>query len=304
MKFTVTILLSSFNGEQFICDQIDSILAQEGVNVSIVVRDDGSTDSTLKVLSRYNGIPNVKVLECSNVGVTKSFNDLCLYALKHTDTDYYAFCDQDDVWDSNKLDVAVSKLRQFPDTMPNLYFSNLKIVDENLAYIRNLFQPGEVVIGPHMAMIQIFTYGCTCVFNRQALIDYCSCDNQICHDHWVYELCTYMGNVYYDSDSYINYRQHGNNVSGNKPTSFLGWLNLRIHKLYKTGLHHNFEVKARQLLRFKKRITDDNFRYICKIAYYRVNIKYKLSLLFSRDYGTRDAFKNFTIKCRILTNRL
>ena len=297
--------MSTYNGQKYLREQMESLLQQEGVALKIVVRDDGSKDNTIQILEEYSHKYDfITVLKENNVGVSKSFNCLCKYACDNVEADYYAFCDQDDVWDKDKLLIAVNKLENLPNDKPNLYFSNLKMVDENLNYIRDLFTPGEVRIGSPMALIQVFTYGCTCVFNRKGLDDYCAIPvNEMFHDHWIFELCTYLGSVYYDEAAHINYRQHSSNVSGAKSKG-LKLLKVRLNTFFKRGLEHNFDLSAKQILYFEDRIYPQYYDFVYRIAHYREHISYKLALLFSRTYKTGNLAKDLIIKFRILINKL
>lgn len=297
--------MSTYNGQKYLREQMESLLQQEGVALKIVVRDDGSKDNTIQILEEYSHKYDfITVLKENNVGVSKSFNRLCRYACDNVEADYYAFCDQDDVWDKDKLIVAVNKLKDRPNDKPNLYFSNLKMVDENLNYIRDLFMPGEVRIGNPMALIQVFTYGCTCVFNRKGLDDFCAIPiNEMFHDHWIFELCSYLGSVYYDEKAHINYRQHSSNVSGAKSKG-LKLLKVRLNTFFKRGLEHNFDLSAKQILFFDDRIYPQYYDFVYRIAHYREHLSYKLSLLFSRTYRTGNLAKDLIIKFRILINKL
>ena len=293
--------MSTYNGQKYLREQMESLLQQEGVALKIVVRDDGSKDNTIQILEEYSHKYDfITVLKENNVGVSKSFNRLCRYACDNVEADYYAFYDQDDVWDKDKLIVAVNKLKD----RPNIYFSNLKMVDENLNYIRDLFMPGEVRIGNPMALIQVFTYGCTCVFNRKGLDDFCAIPiNEMFHDHWIFELCSYLGSVYYDEKAHINYRQHSSNVSGAKSKG-LKLLKVRLNTFFKRGLEHNFDLSAKQILFFDDRIYPQYYDFVYRIAHYREHLSYKLSLLFSRTYRTGNLAKDLIIKFRILINKL
>lgn len=301
----VAVLLSTYNGEKYIREQIDSVLAQEDVDVRIIIRDDGSHDSTIDILNDYQSkFPNIKCLFEDNVGAETSFHRLCQYAKDNILADYYAFCDQDDVWDNNKIEVAVRKLCDFPNDSPNLYFSNLRMVDSDLNYIRDLFKHGEVKAVKDMALVQIFTYGCTCVFNRVALEMYCTIEqNKTYHDNWIYVLCSYMGNVYYDPVSHISYRQHGANLSGAKETGLFLAVQ-RFMKVFSVKEDHIFEVMAKQLLHYDKYLSKDDLKMISRVANYRQRLSARLWLLFSSKYKADNWFKNLCICYRILFNAL
>ena len=304
---TVSVLMSTYNGEKYLKEQIDSILAQDGVKVHLLVRDDGSKDRTIKILNEYveKGSP-ITILSESNLGAEMSFHRLCKYAQEHIQSDYYAFCDQDDVWEADKLKVAVSKLSSYPYSLPCLYFSNLQMVDADLRSIRQLFAPGEVVISKRMALIQVFTYGCTCVFNRQTLDDYCKAEfsRELAHDNWIYILSMFLGHVVYDENSHILYRQHGTNLSGEKVSGIRLALR-RIRRASKGHWGHDFELYSSMLIKcFPGRLLQEDEKYVQRIATYRHSFLKRISLMLSRTYRTGNHSKDFAICMRILFGRL
>lgn len=302
---TITVLLSTYNGQKYLKEQLDSLLGQLDVDVTILVRDDGSTDNTRKILAEYeHKFDKVNIWLDANCGAEESFNKLCRYAVEHCNSDYYAFCDQDDVWDRDKLLVALKHLSVFDESKPNLYFSNLRVVDEKLNYMRNLFEPDEVFVNREKTLVQIFTYGCTCVFNRKALEDYCFIKhNTIYHDNWIYAICSYMGNVYYDPIGHIKYRQHQSNLSGVKTSGF-SLLKQRFLRATKGNLGHHFENMAKQLLYYQNRIAQDDLLLIKRVSDYRNDMKSKIFLLFSLKFGTGHFMKDLCIKYRIFNNAL
>ncbi len=96
----VQVLMSTYNGERFLEEQIESLLSQSWKNLEILIRDDGSTDGTMEILERYcMRYSNIQVFAGENVGVAKSFFEL----LEESDGDFVAFCDQDDVWLEHKV---------------------------------------------------------------------------------------------------------------------------------------------------------------------------------------------------------
>lgn len=301
----VCVLMSTYNGEKYIRDQIDSVLIQDGVNVKIVIRDDGSTDKTVSIISDYaSKYDNIILLKEHNCGAEESFNQLCRYALDNEKSDYYAFCDQDDVWDRDKLVIAVNQLKKFDNNKPNLYFSNLKMVDEKLNFMNNLYENHSVFINKSKTLVQIFTYGCTCVFNRTALDYYCRPEQQLSfHDNWLYCICSYLGNVFYDPNGLIKYRQHEKNLSGHHSQGASLLMN-RIRRLFKGNLGHDFEIMANQLLLFENEINTEYIPIIKHVANYRQDFRSRLALLFSRDYKTGNFIKDLCIRYRIMFNSL
>lgn len=297
--------MSTYNGQKYIKEQLESLLVQIGINVRIIIRDDGSSDDTVKILKEYaNAHSNIIIIEGENRGTIESFNLLCRYALQNESAEYYAFCDQDDVWDSDKLQVAICKLREFDNNKPSLYFSNLRMVDSKLNYIRDLFSPGDVLTERSKTLVQTSNYGCTCVFNRAALTCYCKPLQQISlHDRWLYCVCSYLGNVYYDQKGHIQYRQHENNASGAHLKGFTLLL-LRIRRLLKGNYGHEFENVALQLLLFQKELTMADLKRIKQVANYRNEVMSKITLFFSSSYKTGNLMKDVCIRYRILFNSL
>ena len=212
---TVTVVMSSFNGEKYIKEQIDSILSQKHCKVSLLVRDDGSSDATITILQQYENKGQLKLLQGENLKPAKSF----LEALKYSgETDYYAFSDQDDIWLDDKLNAAINVLEKMDNNKLNLYCSNLTAVDNNYNILTSRLLPEQIVSNYKELLVRSpHIFGCTCVFNkklRDFIVDRELPKNLIMHDLWIALIASSMGNLYYDSAAYIMYRQHGNNHTG------------------------------------------------------------------------------------------
>ena len=213
----VLVLMSTYNGESYIEEQLSSVVAQKGVEVSILVRDDGSKDSTLHILDRWQSAGALSWYNGRNLGSAGSFMDLVYSA---PDADFYAFCDQDDVWFSDKLQRAVTAIDNCgeADDVPVLYFSAQLLTDEKLQVTgrnipKRLFTFGESLLRNPAA-------GCTMVFNKKMrdLVAREKPSTVYMHDMWVYMLCKAVGGVVlFDSTPSMYYRQHGDNVVGYSP---------------------------------------------------------------------------------------
>ncbi len=209
----INVLMSTYNGEKYLREQIESILNQTAEGVTLTVRDDGSTDSTKQILEEYASAGKLVWYDGENLRCTKSFWHLACNA---ADADYFAFCDQDDVWDSDKLEVAVKALEGYSDT-PALYFCDVRVVDEKLNVISENMVEKMPVDYAH-SLIKNIAPGCTYVFNAEARklfreydIDGYPVD---IHDWLAYRIVACFGKVVFDPVSRMNYRQHGNNVIG------------------------------------------------------------------------------------------
>lgn len=160
----VAILMSTYNGAKYLREQIDSILFQKGVEVTLYIRDDGSSDGTIDIVKEYaQKYQNIIWTMGKNVGVGNSFMQL-IYDCPD-DYDYYAFSDQDDIWLEDKLKVAIDSIKQ-RDT-PALYASNQMLVDENGTQISLRYPKDYDMQNSVEAQFQINRIsGCTFVFNK------------------------------------------------------------------------------------------------------------------------------------------
>lgn len=208
----IQVLMSTYNGEKFFNEQLESILNQEGVDLSVLIRDDGSDGKFINILkSAEKSNENVRVIYGENLGVTRSFFEL---VNQSDEVDYYAFSDQDDVWMTNKLKTAASKLN---DQEPALYVGNYKLVDQNLNAVE-VSNDIDREINFGKTLVENLALGCTIVFNKNLRNAFCDFTptNAIIHDWYFYMFAQAIGSVYVDTIPTMYYRQHDNNVIGNK----------------------------------------------------------------------------------------
>ena len=123
----VAVLLSTYNGEKFLQEQIVSILSQSDVNISLFIRDDGSTDNTATILDGFSRDNRVKILKGPHLGIQSSYWTLLNQALSDKSYDYFAYADQDDLWELDKIYRGVSVLVGFKNS-PALYCSGLSLI--------------------------------------------------------------------------------------------------------------------------------------------------------------------------------
>ncbi len=214
----VQILLSTYNGEEYIREQLDSILAQTYPDVDILIRDDGSSDDTFVILKEYEEMhSNIRAYQGENIGVNQSFFELLKKSNK--EAAYIGFCDQDDYWLPEKIEKAVEQLKRLKG--PALYCSAKTLVDENLEVLKNQQNP-HVNPGFGNAVIESICSGCTTLMNRDLteIIVKRLPKDVIHHDWWCYMAATYLGSMYYDENSYIYYRQHRGNEVGASGSAF------------------------------------------------------------------------------------
>ncbi|WP_040344886.1 glycosyltransferase family 2 protein [Neobacillus bataviensis] len=258
------ILLSTYNGEKFVEQQLDSLMNQDHKNLEVLIRDDGSKDNTIQILETYSKqYPNIKLIKGANKGVIASFFELALNA---SDTsDFFAFCDQDDYWRPTKVSRAIALLEKEDANIPLLYFSRLDIVDDKLQFIKHSQIPPQEV-GLKNAIIQNVATGCTIVFNRAMLELFKSHipakENITMHDAWFYLLGAAFGKLIYDKESHLLYRQHSSNALGmadNKVKSAM----IRYKNFKKEGKEKPFTKQVDEFYRlFKGDLTSDQRKLI------------------------------------------
>lgn len=290
---SVLILLSTYNGELFLKKQIGSLLAQKGVSIHILVRDDGSKDLTLNILKEYEqSYPSlITVFKGQNIGCAKSFMWLMEKAYSFSSFKYYAFCDQDDIWDSCKLKIATEALSLFSSDMPVLFFSHYQKIDASDNEISTNDRMFSLSLGE--ALIMNPSVGCTQVFNRKCLSEALKFypPSLVLHDWWIYTVCLALsGKVIYDTRPLVMYRQHGSNALG---AASVG----KIQKLYnwifskKGNLCMNL---AEMIYRgYGVEIPLENNAMVNMCRLYRKSIICRFKLLFnSRKFRTIDTDVN------------
>lgn len=303
------VLLSSYNGERFIREQIDSIFAQKGVDVFLYVRDDGSTDGTVNIIKEYKTrYPNIEIWEGDNLGFVKSFMSLVYDSVnKFTEYEYFAFSDQDDVWLEDKLITAVNLLKSCKDaSKPNLCFGNALAVDVDLNPLFECCSKNPVITKP-TCLLRYFMLGCTMVFNRAAanvLDRYRPQGNISMHDLWMNQTCLFLGEIVYDSIPHIFYRQHGNNTAGVGNDFRKRWR--RLIKSFKTYERRHFrELNAQNLLSaYGSLLTADDCELISVVADYRKSVRNKIRILRTKEINMGSKLSDAAIKIRIILGLL
>jgi rhamnosyltransferase len=294
----VIVLMSTYNGEKYLPVQLDSILAQRGVDVSIMIRDDGSSDNTLGILKSYaDRYNNVSYYKGNNIGYRKSFYQLLIDA---EDSEYYAFADQDDFWQSEKLISAIRVLQKKKE-VPALYCSNLNVVNEELVHMRMMHSEKEkIVIGKHQALVENFSYGCTCVFNEKlADLAKIAKPEYVSHDGWVNLIAAYLGYAYYDSNAYIQYRQHGKNILGGD-RSFLSTWKKRMKSFPKLNEHHR-DLEALEFLNsFNEFLSEEDKMIIRCVSDYRKTLSAKVKLLVNLKIRMSTFDRDFWYRIRVI----
>lgn len=214
----IAILMSTYNGEQYLVEQIESIQNQSNHDWHLYVRDDGSTDKTTSIIRSFaesdQRITFVNKDSISNVGVIESFISL----LKGTNADFYMFSDQDDIWKEDKVQQALALMNQENyKQLPICLHTELQIVNNSLQPIE-LMKRGRIWDDFQHFLFGNCVTGCTVMINQKLKdklrLEILDISKIAMHDWWFAEVASAFGKVIYDSTPSILYRQHIDNVVG------------------------------------------------------------------------------------------
>ncbi|HFI0453136.1 TPA: glycosyltransferase family 2 protein [Streptococcus suis] len=218
----VNILMSTYNGQQFLAEQIRSIQDQTYTDWTLLVRDDGSSDKTREILqdfaSQDSRIRLIDVEETKNLGVIKSFHRLVHYE----QADYYFFSDQDDVWLPDKIAVSLQEAQSCPTDQPLMVYMDLTVVDQDLQVMTESMIRSQ----SHHANTQLVqeltentVTGGVSMINHSLASLWTKTEDIIMHDWYLALLASAFGKLVFIDKAGELYRQHADNVLGARTLS-------------------------------------------------------------------------------------
>lgn len=260
---SVCVMMSTYNGQRFLREQIDSILNQKDVRVSLWIRDDGSSDDTVKIVEDYmNRADNVFLIKGSNIGLACSFMEL-IYQTPDT-YNYYAFSDQDDIWLEDKLSTGVRMLAGHREKC--LYTANQECVDCDGHSLGLRYREDEDIHTSKIAVLEknmlagctfLFTRDLKCLLKEENKRPGTAVLKRRIHDVWVINAAALYDGVIYDSSSHMLYRQHENNAVGAYTGGRLYDLRLKLEKLRDKDQRNGRSLMAAELHRCFPEKTED-----------------------------------------------
>jgi len=229
----VDILISTYNGEKYITELLDSILSQSFKDFKIIIRDDCSDDNTVKIINEYINKYPLKICIINNDLVRLKPKNSFEALLKYSNAKYIMFCDQDDYWLPNKIEKTLIKMIEVEKEKPNLpvlICTDLIVVNNHLKILHKSFwnyskiNPKNVRDTYRLA-INNPVVGCTVMINNIAknfVLPFP--EKALMHDHWIALKISIYGHIAYLSEPSILYRQHNYNEVGAKETNFKYYL--------------------------------------------------------------------------------
>lgn len=265
----IAVLLATYNGEKYLEDQLRSLLEQTVKDICIYIHDDGSTDGTGRLIDRYaKEYPNkIFVLNGSSTGGAKhNF----FYLMRNVDADYLCFCDQDDVWEPNKIEIQLNRLLEVEKgdkECPCLVWTDMRVVDEKLNLIHVSFskyanlKPDEKAI--HRFWVSGKAAGCSMMINKSLQkwccnIPYEAEEKIIMHDWFLMIIAKMFGKAEYVDQPTVLYRQHTSNVVGAQHYHKRAYIQKLIYRILsgkqfsETRKHLNMHINQCSCLRYLK----------------------------------------------------
>lgn len=317
----ISVFMSTYNGEKYLREQIDSILNQRDVDIELWIRDDGSRDNTINILHEYKTkFENVHICRGKPVGVGRSFMGM-LFESKAV-SDYYAFADQDDIWDKDKLSFAVSQLHEY-GSVPALYVCNQRCVAADGTFLYNRFPDDFQKQQFYNILFANYYAGCTMVFDN--VLKELLCDRKRrpeidffqhrIHDAWVASVASLAGILIFDPECHMSFRRHDSNVTDarvrrNKQIGIREYVDIygrkvrrRIHK--KNNLNNGVQLTAENLLNgYDEFVNSKDRDLLMMVSGYRKSIKKRMQLLFGATINHAVPESKWNIRMKIILNIL
>lgn len=274
----IAILMATYNGAQFIAQQIESILAQTVQDFVLYIQDDLSTDGTWNILQDFaKNHPeriNISQNHTPSGGAGNNFFSLMQ---KHQSSRYVMLCDQDDVWLPDKIAKTLAKMRELEKTWgadtPLLVHTDCTVVDEALKTIAPSYRKLALVDPSRSALkdvvIQNMLTGCTALYNRKlaALLKE-KPEHMVMHDWWLSLVGSAFGHLGYVEDATLLYRQHRHNAIGVRnlhSASFLARFSTQ-KKAIQAAIRATYPQASAFLAIYRTQLSDDNIQLLAEYA--------------------------------------
>lgn len=270
----IAILLGVYNGSKYLANQLDSLINQTNQDWTLYIRDDFSTDNSCEIISRYCAqYPNIFLIK-DNKGNLRC-RDNFFQLLEVVDSDYYMFCDQDDIWLPTKIDLTFAKMKEneiLNKEKPVVIFTDLIVVDENLNELSGSFwnytkiNPWIINKFEYLSVCNLMT-GCTMMLNRKGYYTMLPISNKaVMHDSWIaLKVVAAGGIIDFVIEPTILYRQHENNVIGAK----------EINKHYLSQKLRSFRLVLKQNKQNLEMVRSIRETYLIVFLYYKVLYYFK-----------------------------
>ncbi len=257
----ISILLATYNGEAYVHQQVNSILRQSYQNFVIIASDDGSSDATKMILHDYQTKYPGKVILLEDHVPFYSARDNFFYLMECCPDGYAMFCDQDDVWETEKIEKTLNVMCELEEkgsqSDPHLVFTDLEVVDANLRTIARSFMRFSKIDGKRTILrnllIQNVVTGCTVMMNGALRTSALRCVDRtavLMHDWWIALVAAVFGQIAFIDETTVKYRQHGSNTIGAK--KYLNNPKLLLTRIFQSNIKQSIKGTTFQARAFLK----------------------------------------------------
>ncbi|WP_304546534.1 glycosyltransferase family 2 protein [Sulfurimonas microaerophilic] len=275
----VSIALCTYNGEKFISQQLDSILKQTYSHLEIIIVDDGSTDKTVEILQNYKNIDTrIKFFQNEkNLGYVKNFEK----AISLCKGDYIALADQDDIWNTRKIETFLSRIKSNV-----LIYSDAELIDDNSKNLhKNLIQPDKQLVKGHSPLSFLFDNcisGNTMMFKKELVKHILPIPDIVSfHDVWIAYVASSLSTIIYTKECFTFYRRYSTQVTAD------------IEQKY-SSFSDKLQVKKSRFLNDAKK-SIEQFSEYKKVAFNNTKLIILLDLLIEHNQNYQKGFFNFTL---------
>ena len=239
----IDILLATYNGSQYLPEQLDSILSQSYGNINVIIRDDGSSDNTVMIIKEYEQKDNrVKLLNDSleNLGFVRNFEEL----MKNSTSDYIMFSDQDDIWYNDKVEISYARMKAIEESngksCPILVHTNSRIMNYETRTKALFISDYAKNSSFENSFFNFFVQGSTMLINKSLKREALPFSKEVyLHDRYLHLIAEFIGIRSYIDVPTMDYRQHSNNEIGSS-----------VNVIDKIKNKRYFNLKDRELLIF------------------------------------------------------
>lgn len=302
---SLVILMSVYNGSKYIEEQLMSIMNSklDNLRIKLIIRDDGSTDNTLELVEKVSVKDNISLhlIKSKNIGVQKSFLELLKIA---PDADFYAFCDQDDIWNSKKIVKMTNELKNFTFS-PCVCISNYNIINKNSQIISKKIYSNPLGFSLLQILFANYVPGCIMMFNKSLIkiLKRKPPINVPMHDLYVLLTAYLFGEIIHVPETLFSYRIHENNTVGMKKK------HIRISNILKNQkkmLNKSEEESVANLAlhfldSYRNELSNNEKIKLDMVSSYKLNLRNKIKLLNEKEiygYGLRGSLS--LIECILL----
>lgn len=275
----IAILMSTYNGEKFLDKQLESIAMQTvAQDITLYIRDDGSTDSTFDIIENWKNKIHIVLYKGKNAGPAMSFWKLLINT--EIQADYYAFCDQDDIWDKNKVEESIKALTEGYC----LTICNSRLIDQNDSVIAPKYIVDTPVFSYQSLFISGIAQGCAMTFTNE--FRKYICDKKIScipmHDIIINLYALSFGKVKWLETPLFGYRVHSNNVVAKENKGLVKGIKTTIRN-WKNSSKYSMGDVAKELLNNSTDLNDADERFLINASVYRKRLSAKIKLLKNKE---------------------